>query len=172
MKKIILFTIMLFSLFGYSQKDFKWEKIDSIQKSKVELYSDTKMFIAEYWKSAKDVIQNDDKESGMILIKGIVNEDIYFQFNNHTYTYGYNVKFLFRDKKYKIIIDNVYCERAMCGVNEWPLVEPTEDTSESSGYVPAKKLTDLMANLKTDLQKIIDFYESKIKLINSNNEKW
>ncbi len=36
--------------------------------TKTHLYSATKMFIAEFWKSAKDVIQNDDKEAGIILI--------------------------------------------------------------------------------------------------------
>ena len=55
---------------SYSQTNFQWEKIDSVNKSKAQIYSDTKMFIAEVWKSANSVIQNDDKESGLILVKG------------------------------------------------------------------------------------------------------
>jgi len=48
MKKIILMTwTTLFFSVGFSQTNFQWEKIDSVQKTKAQVYSDNKMFIAE-----------------------------------------------------------------------------------------------------------------------------
>ena len=66
---MVLFGLSLtFNVFG--QQNFQWERTDTISKTKSQLYADTKMFIAEEWKSAQNVIQNDDKETGSILIKG------------------------------------------------------------------------------------------------------
>lgn len=71
MKKVILTAIsILFMTFSYAQANFKWDKIDSIAKNKNELYSLTKMYIGETWKSAQNVIQNDDKEGGMVTSAG------------------------------------------------------------------------------------------------------
>ncbi len=71
MKKMLFFiAASLITLSSIAQVDFRWEKIDSVDKSKSQIYSDTKMAIAELWKSAQSVIQNDDKEGGMILVKG------------------------------------------------------------------------------------------------------
>lgn len=48
MKKIIIITcINLFFSVGFAQTNFQWEKIDTVQKTKAQVYSDTKMFIAE-----------------------------------------------------------------------------------------------------------------------------
>ena len=96
MKQIILSSvaILIFGQ-GFTQTNFKWEKVDSVAKNKAQIYSDTKMFIAEYWKSAQTVIQNDDKEGGMILVKGTTD----YSFSpmwlvTSKYNYSYSVKFL------------------------------------------------------------------------------
>jgi hypothetical protein len=73
--------------------NFKWEKMDSVSKTKAQIYTDTKMFISEAWKSAKDVIQNDDKDGGVILVKGISSPKINFMMNAYEYVYKYNVSF-------------------------------------------------------------------------------
>jgi hypothetical protein len=174
MKNIILtITAILSFTLGFAQTNFKWEKVDSISKTKAQIYSDTKMFIAEYWKSAQNVIQNDDKEAGMILVKGLYSKDIFFLLNAHNYTYSYTVKFLMKEGKYKIIIENVNCVSATCnGTIKWPLVEPTENTSESIGGVPSKRLAEIMVSLKTDLQGIVDSYEKYIKTPSSSNGDW
>ena len=72
MKKILYLIIAVVFVFdfGFGQENFKWEKSDTIPKTKSQLYSNTKMFIAENWKSAKTVIQNEDIEAGIIFLKG------------------------------------------------------------------------------------------------------
>lgn len=73
MKNTISTTLlMLWCAVTFGQINFRWEKIDSVAKSKSQIYSDTKMFIAETWKSSKSVIQNDDKENGAVFIEGTV----------------------------------------------------------------------------------------------------
>jgi hypothetical protein len=67
---LFFFLLLLFTLNSLAQSNFEWVKTDSIQKTKEQIYSATKMFIAETWKSSKEVIQNDDKDGGIILIKG------------------------------------------------------------------------------------------------------
>jgi hypothetical protein len=173
MKKIISITVFLFlSTISFAQTNFNWSKTDSVQKTKAQIYSDTKMFIAETWKSSKDVIQNDDKDGGMILVKGISIQHSSFQLNDHIYTYAYSVKFLFKENRYKIIIENVHCESATCAGNKWPLVEPTDDTSQNVGGVPSKKLAIMMESLKSELNSIVIGYEKAIKTTSAKNGDW
>ncbi len=173
MKKIL--SILLFTLtvnYLFSQTDFKWEKIDSVTKTKDQIYSDTKMFIAENWKSAQNVIQNDDKEAGLILVKGTTSIDMPFMLNNHNYTYSHTAKFYMKDKKYRIIIEDVKCVSATCnGTIAWPLMEPGQIEYGKTG-VPNKKAEEIMAILKSELQGIVDRYEAYLKTESINNSDW
>ena len=174
MKKIIFFTgVLLMFAYGFAQTNFQWEKIDSISKAKAQIYSDTKMFIAEAWKSAQNVIQNDDKEAGMILVKGSSSQTLFFQMNSHTWTFSYTVSFFMKEKKYRIVINNVYCSSARCQQYEWPHI-PCSDTYPGWGKTSLKedKYTVLMTTLKTELQNIVDSYEKYIKVPSKSNEDW
>lgn len=53
--------------------EYDLKLIDSTSATKQELYIIAKSWIANSFKSAKDVIQLDDKESGRIILKGIFN---------------------------------------------------------------------------------------------------
>jgi len=90
-----------------AQTNFVWEKIDSCNKTKEQIYSDTKMFIAENWVSANDVIQNDDKETGSILVKGTITQTEIVTMYSHEWVFSYTVSFLIKDNKFKIKIYNV-----------------------------------------------------------------
>ena len=173
MKKILITLLIVISNIAYSQKNFIWEKIDSTSKTKSEIYSLTKMFIAEKWKSAKDVIQNDDKDGGNILIKGIVVEYNTSAMFSMDYTYSYMVTFKMKDYKIFIGIKNVNCVRCIrAGKYEKPCIEPFDgDDCPSTGSfngdgMSKKKTIEMMKNLKNDLQQIIDSY---CKYINTNN---
>ncbi len=169
MKKTILLTILttITSYLAFAQTDFKWDKVDSVSKTKDQIYSDTKMFIAETWKSAQNVIQNDDKDGGMILIKGASIQSKSFQMNEHIWTFSYTVKFMMKDNKYKIVIEDVYCSAARCAANEWakmPVADnyPSEKGLRSTG-VNEERYLEIMKSLKQELQGIVDSYETSIK---------
>lgn len=176
MKRLItnLMALLCVSL-TFAQKDFKWDRIDTTTKSKNQIYSDTKLFIAETWKSAQEVIQNDDKDAGIILVKGISIQSKYFQMNDHKWTYSYNVKFLMKDGKYRIMIENVNCLSARCGSYSWPLIEAC-DTCEFPGYMKTslnkERYSELLSSLKVELQSIVDGYEKRIKSLVPSNSDW
>lgn len=165
MKKLlsILFTIFLFNT-SSAQTGFEFEKSDSVNKKQSQIYSDTKMFIAEKWRSSQDVIQNDDKDNGVILVKGVTVLNSFFSLWDHRYTYRYTVKFLMRDGKYKIMVGNVNCESVVCNTTQWSLIEPSDEFPGMMKFGSNKdKYSELMRSLKNDLSGIITSYESYIK---------
>lgn len=174
MKKLItIITIMLFSTITFGQTNFVWEKTDSISKTKFQIYSDTKMFIAETWKSAQSVIQNDDKDGGYILVKGLSIKNLYFQMNDHRYTFSYSVKFMMKEGKYKITIGGVYCETARCGIVDWPRPPAADKYPEEKGVritgLSETNYLKLMKLLKDEMQGILDSYVIYISKTSTNN---
>jgi len=163
MKSILLTLFSFFIiLFASAQENFEWDVRDSLEVTKAALYSKVKMFIAETWKSADDVIQNDDKEGGVVLIKGLSSHEVFYEMNNHVLTYSYNVKFQFRENECRLVIENVMCSRHRVGYNEWGLM-PVSDSytwTKKEGRritkVNAKHYMTLMTALKSDLQTIAD----------------
>jgi hypothetical protein len=182
MKSLLAFIInILIFIPIYSQKNFKWEYSDSISKTKSQIYSDTKMFIAKEWKSANNVIQNDDKDGGNILLKGSSIQKVNHALNVYTYYYNYSVTFKMKDNKYKIIIDNVYCDSAIpVGYAKYNIlkIEPFDgeyvkgETGMLTQTLPEKKANSMMLNLKSELQIIFDDYLKYIKTTSSNNNDW
>ena len=178
MKTILTLLLTLSFITSFGQTDFKWEKTDSITKTKTQIYSDTKLFIAEAWKSAQDVIQNDDKEAGMILVKGTVKEEIMYGLTLYTYYYGYTVTFLMKDGKYKIVLNNVTCNTTVAPTGAKytiPCIPPFEGENYPDvpnwGNLSKKKQIELMTKLKVDLQGIVDNYLVSIKK-QSINSGW
>jgi len=158
---------------SFSQTNFKWEKTDSFNKTKDQIYSDTKLFIAQEWKSAKAVIQNDDKDGGIILIKGIYTNYIPYSLGyGWDYVYDYTITFMMKDKKFKIIIDNVICSSAEYNSHKVgaPLIQSFEGNecprlklkfAECSPK--CEKKLSMMNDIKNNLQKTIDDYMKFIK---------
>ena len=170
MKKILLIlTLSFLSIFCFAQSKFEISKVDSISKTKSELYSATKMFISEYWKSAQDVIQNDDKESGLILIKGSSIKYSSFLLNQHRFIFSYTVKFLMKDNKYKVEITNVYNTSHTCVGNSWGTVDPC-DNFTGNKYLPAKKGNEMFLDLYNDLQGIVNDYNKYLQSSKNSND--
>lgn len=176
MKKIALFTLtLIISTFTFGQTNYEWQIKDSVKQSKNEIYSKTKLFISSNWNSSNDVIQNDDKEAGIILVKGLTKN---FQFTQlgatYVYTYSYNVTFKVKDNKYFIEINNVKCHStAGSSFDNKLLIEPHEE--ENCPYSKNKfgvKCNQLMTELKAELQSIADSYVKEINSNTSENTDW
>lgn len=179
MKKLISILFITFSFLSIGQNVFKIEKTDSINKNKNQIYTDTKMFIAETWKSAKEVIQNDDKDNGVILIKGSLVEKFVFMTGEYTYIYRYNVTFRMKDNKYKIILDNVYCDMAYFGPNKVTVnkIEPFEGDNApelrfGESGLPKKKAIIMMSEVRNTLQSVIDRYSNEISKPSKLTTDW
>lgn len=172
----LLLPLILLSNLAIGQVDFKWDIKDSIPKSKNTIYSDTKLFIAEYWKSAQNVVQSDDKEAGVILIKAVTIQNKFFMLNDHTMIFGYTAKFMIKDNKYRLTLNNVYCESSICQQNNWPKMPVSETYPESNGLtitgVGKKNYLEIMSTLRADLQAIVSSYNSYIMKPSEVKSEW
>jgi hypothetical protein len=173
-----IIILLFISNFAVSQENFNWNKTDSVNKSKDKIYSDTKLFISNTWNSAKDVIQNDDKEAGVILLKGNIIKKVNYNMGEYVYVYNYTLTFKMKDKKYKVELNNVYCNDARMTGSKFSIVKiepfdgdncPPTGTMSAMG-LPKKKAIPMMAEVKQELQSIIDSYEKNIKLI--TKDEW
>lgn len=173
MKKIVLTLILVLTyVLSQGQSSYKIEKLDSIGKTKTQLYSDTKMFISETWKSAQNVIQNDDKDGGMILIKGMTKQMVKIGMSVNEFYYSYTVKFLIKDGKYKIIIENVNYssgpspawDRYADGLNVQDIYQGVWKVG-----IYEKQWITLMSSIKAEMQSIIDNYDKYIKTPSTNS---
>lgn len=72
--------------------------------TKDQLYSRSKVFFAEFFKSAQDVIQLDDKETGTVLGKGFSNINIGLGITRMYFT----IKIQAKEKRYRYSIENIY----------------------------------------------------------------
>tara|TARA_R110000803_G_C11987103_1_gene321473 strand:+ start:3110 stop:3667 length:558 start_codon:yes stop_codon:yes gene_type:complete len=167
-KTLLTLVLVLFGFISFGQTDFKWDVIvDSLESDKSELYSKSKLFIAEVYKSAQNVIQNDDKEAGIILVKGATLQTLYYQLNIHKWTFSYSIKFLVKDNKCRIIIEGVYCSDARVGIHDWPLMPVSNTYPESKGLritgLNKKRYSLLMMKLKEELQLTVDLYAAYVK---------
>lgn len=113
MKNIFILFLFAFSFNSYSQlisENKDYVLVDSIDLTKEEIYSKTKYFIADAWVSANNVIQLDDKENGVILLKGTKVASIFWtvmRTYEYKYYFDYTIEFRMIDGKYKISIKNI-----------------------------------------------------------------
>ena len=102
-----MIIILMLSINSFSQNFNNYTITDSINKSKDQLYNETKIFIHNTWKSGKDVIQLDDKENGYILVKGVVGVPFSYNVYSTDVYYTYTIKFNVKNNKFRIILEDV-----------------------------------------------------------------
>lgn len=169
--------LLLICTSSFAQENFKWDiVIDPLDNTRSELYSKTKLFIGKTWKSAKDVIQSDDAESGTILVKGLSIQNLFYQMNDHRWTYSYTITFMTKDNKCRIQISDVHCTSARVGTYEWPHMPIADSYPESKGLritgVDEERYLELMGKLKAELQSIVDSYSKTLTTKNEQNSDW
>ena len=74
-------------------------------KSSSELYNSLKLWVAENYNSANDVIQLDDKENGILIIKGYIPVAIKIMTGMYTFDVRTNFKFETKDGKFRYTAD-------------------------------------------------------------------
>ncbi len=167
MKTILL---VLLTSVSFAQKDFKWEVIDSVAKSKDQIYKDTKIYIADRWVSAQDVIQNDDKENGIITVKGVTRQPTKVGLGTIYFYYYYTIKFMMKESKFRIAVDNVTFKS---GPNQdwssYNVLASDENPGNRKSGLSDKSWTILMDNVKADIQAIVNDYQSKIKVVTKSD---
>lgn len=166
MKLLSSFCIFLIIIsYNLYSQSYYIEKIDSVLLTKAQIYSHTKEFIAKQWVSANDVIQNDDKEGGVIILKCLTYKPLKVFGADYGSTYAYNITFRIKDHKYKIVVDNLHCHKMGLNTCILPLSDGTCPDKDLSG-APKKLAIKMIDELTSELKSIVSNYEFFVK----NNE--
>lgn len=112
MKFLLLCFLIPTCSFGQQllpEKDGKvvYEEVDSVTAPKDELYQRSKIWLVNSFKSAKEVIQIDDKGSGQIIGKGNFDYPITVIFETAMWTCYFSVQIDCRDNKARIRIYDI-----------------------------------------------------------------
>jgi len=150
-----------------ASSQYEWDVIiDSLGTSKEGLYNMTKMFIAETWNSANNVIQNDNKEGGQIVVKGSTHKTVYENYGQVKITnyYRYTIKFYQKDGKVRMIITDV--NHKLTTPHRWSaypvnLYSPFR-TRMKSGYA-AHNYNTVKTGISKNLQSLVTRYAKYIQ---------
>lgn len=119
MRRVVLLAIMLIGSRLFAQE---WNVVEWEGKSQPEIRSAIKVWIADYFKSAKDVIQLD--EADRIMVKGNtdINEVSETKYGAIpvNYTMNFTIDFQIKDSKYRYLIKDI--------ILKTPLVSFTPET--------------------------------------------
>jgi hypothetical protein len=160
MKNLVTVIIMVISsLLSFGQNTIDKDVIFESTKNKDLLYTNAKMFIAENFKSANDVIQLDDKENGVILVKGVVSENIVVSVQSLTYYFSFTMKIMIKDNKYRMVIDNIENTTAPYNYNT-VLINNFRGTMTEGIF--KSKYEELMLKLSTSIDNIVKAFESSM----------
>lgn len=181
MKKVLFMAICLFSTLSIKAQEFKFEKIIEVNKTQSELYSLSKMFVADFWNSAKNVTQNKDDAAHTIQLKAIKDIEVKAGMGLvNLYTYKYSVKLQAKDNKCRVQIYDVECiEAYQIGLGKEykiPPIQPftgndTDQKTKSMGKgVSKKKAVEMMQELNSFFNLIITSYEKQLE--NSADDNW
>jgi hypothetical protein len=170
MKKILLIAILLFScISAFSQHNENEKTItDTIPKvngnyeymevvtldtsyKKEQLYRNAKVFLVDIFKSAKDVIQYDDKEQGKIIGKGILELSdyhiIFTVIDQFTWDVNFTIEISCKDGKYRYrLYDIVINQRIKNDTYNTPSVLTVDDAIANTKKGSFKKVSTRLVN--------------------------
>lgn len=156
MRNLLLVAILLNVNFLFAQKS---EVIADSADTKAVIFSKSLTWVAKTWKSANDVIQLRDENSGTIIVKGdlsSVPHSLGLPAKGITST---QLTILVKDGKAKIQFDNTQFKWGIGTV--WPLDNESTSNSGQRGKWNAATLSEqdaLIASFKADLlKKAADF---------------
>jgi len=171
------FFFVLISISTFAQENFKWDRIDSVPKSKKELFSQTKMFIAEKWKSANDLIQNADEETGIIVVKGSCSNTKTVMMYPATVYFHYTAIFYVKDGKCRMTVENIYSTHGFRAGRSYEVNMPIADTFPTSQGMTLTRMTKssyeaMMKDLKVDISAIVDSYNDYLRSNKNKADTW
>lgn len=151
-----------------------------VTASKSQLFSFTKMFVADKWQNANNALVNADEELGVIQVSSDTEKGIKQGMGlGCVYDYSYTVRFRIKDNKYRVEIYDVRCTKAEqvgLGSNyDVPLLEyfegdePKAKTQSMGKGATKKQAKQIMDDLRAEFNEIIDAYSKYIES-NSNDD--
>lgn len=151
-----------------------------VEATKAQLFSFTKMFVADKWQNANNALVNADEESGIVQVKSETEKGIKQGMGiGCVYDYSYTVRFRLKDNKYRVEIYDVRCTNAkqsgMGSSYDVPLLEyfegdePKAKTQSMGKGANKKQAKQIMDELREEFAEIISTYAAYIES-NSNDD--
>lgn len=174
MKNInLIFLFLLIAFVGNAQlvsENKDYVLVDSVDLTKGEIYAKTKYFIADNWVSANNVIQLDDKETGLLLLKGNYKTTIYLQamrMYEYYYYFDYTIEFRMRDGKFKISIKDIdnsksFSDYSTAGGKKLYLSYNTLDNCVKSATPNKKLIVQEMLELDKFFEGMLNEYKNAL----------
>ena len=182
MKKAFFFILVFFVFSAQAQDRLSFEKViqaDSIKKDYI--YNGLKEWVGMNFKSAKNVIEIDDKESGLLIINSVRDYDIKnLQLSCFDGYLHFTVKFQVKDGRFKVNVTNFVHENApgnkeSCNIG---LVTTDELYPGKSGFGMKGYNNKIWNDLKAKSKLIADDIIGKIEIIDfsaskpNNTDSW
>jgi hypothetical protein len=150
-------------------------RVDSMSKN--TLYLNARQFMTSYWRSAKDVTQFDDKESGIIITSGWA--DVHFIVLGFPYKKKlyYTFKVSTKDGRYLAEIYNLFLQEYPDQVIMNPAKYPAEDLFTIDHYYKRNgKPKDLLLQIKYSIDGLVNSsytsLNSAMTTVSSSNDDW
>jgi hypothetical protein len=167
---MITLTMCLLTMVSFGQTtEMNVDKIFESGETKDVLYSKSKMFISEMFKSANDVIQLDDKENGVILVKGVIKESFNYSMQTLDYYFSFTMKIYVKDNKYRVVISDVYNSSAPYKYNKLLI---NNYRGAFNDNLPKSKYWELMESLSSSLNNFSLSFENYMKRVTLTNDGW
>lgn len=112
MKNILLIITIAFFAFNAKAQELTFSEVKTVDSTftKDDLYLKTKMWFANTFKDAKEVIQLDDKENGIIIGKGSISiyhsQAVFAKQGDYTGYIRFTIKVQVKDGRYKYELYN------------------------------------------------------------------
>lgn len=157
---------------------FEFQKIDSLNGLKVEIFVKANEWVAKTFNSAKDVIQMHDKDAGKIIAKGVMTSVSSTGLaSSVTYYISYTLSIDAKDSKCRVVLsDYIVTEGVFTGGGKtanYPFSEFLSNDGTSGKLLPKGIYPKAWLNIKGDCyNKSIDLLESFNKFMNSKSDNF
>lgn len=152
MQNLLLF-IMLSPLLSPAQSPVVYTDVVNVDGvTKEQLFIRTREWFNNTFKSAKDVFQILDKESGELAGKGSMTVHAVWQYLGKKtiyYLVDFSLSIRVKDSKYKYEIKNLNVSDYVSGIN-FGLITSSDEYPERTPFVPKKKANNLWKDIKED----------------------
>ncbi len=152
MKKILLLLLIVVPVISYTQEKLIFEEvIDEGDTNKGELFIRGREWFDENFKSAKDVLQIQDKENGELSGKGIMSVEYEWRYMGKRKSFtdvSFRMNLWVKDGRYKYEMTDFYVMSDTRSIEFGNLTSSNETNVKFPGY-NRKKLNEMYLSIKT-----------------------
>lgn len=150
MKHLLILFMTFISLLSFSQVQEEYTNMYENDTCKQSLlYSKSKMYIVDIFKSANNVIQNDDPAYGTIVCKGTVETMGYY--------FSFTLKIKVKDGASKITISDIYNSSAPY---KYSKLNMNKYEGIWKNNVTKKQYSNIMSSVHRQLDGIVEDYDN------------